>query len=867
MKTLHGYVPRAIAHLAPLGTLPPESRLNLAIGLQLSDSKGLDGFLQQLYDPNDPNYRQYLTPEQFAQKFGPTQAQYEQVVAFAQRFGLAVTARHGNRLLLDVNGSVAEIQRAFHITLRTYRHPTEPRDFFAPDSEPTVEAQLPILDVSGLNNFVLPHPNVHIQSPTGTTGATPKTGSGSGGTYMGNDFRAAYAPGLSLTGAGQQVGLLQFDGYYQADISAYEVAAGLPAIPLQTVLLDGYNGVPTTGPQSGNTEVSLDIEMAVSMAPGLAKIIVFEGGPNGLPNNVLSAMASSNQVKQLSCSWGWGGGPSATTDNIFKQMAAQGQSFFAASGDSDAFTPGQVDDPSQTDAPASCPFITVVGGTTLTTSGSGGAWASEKVWNAGGGAGSSGGISSYYSIPSWQTGIDMSSNSGSTTHRNIPDVALTADNIYVRYGNGTSTTVEGTSCATPLWAAFTALINQQAALGGRAAVGFVNPAVYALAKSASYTSAFHDVTAGNNAWSSSPTNFYAVSGYDLCTGWGTPAGKNLIDALAGPPDSLAVAPSSGFIASGPAGGPFIPVSAVLTLTNRSAASFGWSLSVPTWLSAAPTNGGLAPGTAAQITVELAPAAAALVAGNYNGNVAFTNQTSHAVQTVPFTLQVGQSIVQNGGFESGDFSGWTLIGNIVTGTTVYNAVETSSFSSIVHSGNYGAFLGDTLLATLSQNLATIPGQDYLVSFWVNNQTTGAGQQFLFNWNTNKLSTSNTIYSLLNPPVLPWTNPQFILTAASTNTVLQFAAENPPGGFGLDDVSVTPIPSLAIQTATVLPSGFRLGWRTTTGLVYQVQYTTNLLKASWSNLGPPISATSNSLTVVDSAAVGSPGPRFYRLMSAP
>jgi subtilase family serine protease len=199
-----------------------------------------------------------------------------------------------------------------------------------------------------------------------------------------------------LTGADQTLGLLQFDGFYASDIVAYEKAAGLPQVPIQTVLLDGFDGMPTTGSSSGNPEVSLDIEMAISMAPGLSKIIVFEAGPDVLQNDILSAMASHSEVKQLSCSWGWGGGPKATTDNIFKLMAAQGQSFFSASGDSDAFPAGSVDDPSQPNAPSSCPYITVDGGTSLTTSGPGGAWVSESVWNRASGVGSRGGISSYY---------------------------------------------------------------------------------------------------------------------------------------------------------------------------------------------------------------------------------------------------------------------------------------------------------------------------------------------------------------------------------------------------------------------------------------------------------------------------------------
>ena len=210
------------------------------------------------------------------------------------------------------------------------------------------------------------------------------------------------------------VGLLEFDGFYSNDIAAYATAAGngRTNIVIQTVLLDGYDGVPTIGTNSGNGEVALDIEMAMAMAPGLSKIIVFSGGPNGSQNDILNVMAASNTVNNLSCCWGWGGGPSGTTDAIFRQMAAQGQSFFNASGDNDAYTTGAnsvngVDNTSLANAPSSSPYITQVGGTTLTTTGPGGAWQSETVWNWGGGTGSSGGISSYYSIPAWQTNVSM----------------------------------------------------------------------------------------------------------------------------------------------------------------------------------------------------------------------------------------------------------------------------------------------------------------------------------------------------------------------------------------------------------------------------------------------------------------------------
>jgi PKD repeat protein len=224
-------------------------------------------------------------------------------------------------------------------------------------------------------------------------------------------------------------------------------------------------------------------------------------------------------------------------------MAAQGQSFFNATGDSDAFT-------TNIPFPSDSTNVVQVGGTTLSTTGPGGSYVSETVWNRGGGVGSSGGISTYYSIPPWQLGVSMAGNQGSTAMRNAPDVALTAENVYVRADGTDYNGVGGTSCAAPLWAGFTALVNQQAVAGGHPTVGFLNPALYAIGKGANYTSCFHDITTGNNESSSSPTKFLAVSGYDLCTGWGTPTGTNLINALVGPPTNAPVLVANGTIVTG-----------------------------------------------------------------------------------------------------------------------------------------------------------------------------------------------------------------------------------------------------------------------------------------------------------------------------
>ena len=285
-QVLRGHVPAAVAklNLRPIGRLPATNRLNLAIGLPLRNTNALSKLLQDMYDPASPQFRRYLTPEQFTEQFGPTKQDYEAVVQFAKSYDLEITATHSNRVLLDVAGHVADIERAFQVTLHSYQHPTEARQFYAPDVEPSVEAGLAVLDISGLNDYALPRPASHRTSAT--TAAGPGSGSGPGGHYMGRDFRNAYAPGVTLTGAGQMVGLLALEAFYAGDITAYETMAGLPNVPIQVVLLDGFNGIPVTS-DPATTEADLDIDMAIAMAPGLSKVVVFDAGPsNGVLNDV-----------------------------------------------------------------------------------------------------------------------------------------------------------------------------------------------------------------------------------------------------------------------------------------------------------------------------------------------------------------------------------------------------------------------------------------------------------------------------------------------------------------------------------------------------------------------------------------------------
>lgn len=522
LQRISGSVPEEIRTLGlqPVGRLPGSQIMSLAIGLPLRNQEDLDRFNDDVTNPTSPVFRHYLKAQEFNDAYGPTEQDYQSLIGFARSNGLTVTGTYPNRMLLDVQGTVATIENALHVQMLVYNHPTEGRTFYASDTEPSIDLATPVLDIAGLNNFVLPHPLIRPGIGSGDP-AVPQAGSGPGGGYMGRDFRNAYVPGTPLTGTGQKVGLLEFDsGFYQSDITYYENLAGLPHVPVTAVLIDGYNG----GPGNGNNECSLDIEMAIAIAPGLDEVRVYEGS---VTDDILNAMLADTSVKQFGASWTY---PiDGVSNQIWRAMAAQGQSYYNAAGDGDAYVGNAIP------TPCDDPYLISVGGTTLSMTTGGAVYTSETVWNwthrGQNGVGTGGGIGRY-TLPTWQQGVDMSHNQGSTTHRDVPDIAMTADNIYVRYANGSNTNLGGTSCATPLWAGFTALVNQQAVANGHPVMGFINPAIYAIGLGDNPMCYFHDTSTGDNVWSQSQTKYYGVAGYDLCTGWGTPT-VNLIDGLLG----------------------------------------------------------------------------------------------------------------------------------------------------------------------------------------------------------------------------------------------------------------------------------------------------------------------------------------------
>lgn len=694
-----------------VGRLPSAQKLVLAISLPIQNQEQLDSVLQELYDPTSPNYRKFLSVREFTNQYGPNAVDYQRVIEFAQSYGFVVTHTFSNRLVLDVQGTVGDIEQAFRVRMNVYQHPTEKRTFFAPDVEPTVEAGIPILSVEGLSTFNLPHPMLKKAPPNGSINSN-QTGSGPGGQFLGSDMRTAYGGGTALNGSGQVVGLIELGPYRLADVFSYFSTLGQPLnVPIVNVLV-GVDGVcsstePSPGPCDDGEE-AIDIQQAIAMAPNLSALIVYEA--YGASTDALSAYtqaATDNIAKQLSISFGWGGTPGSESgyEQIFKELAAQGQSSFVASGDAGASLSGGY--------PGNSPNITDAGGTDLTTSAAGGPWLSESGW-----IGSGGGWNSASPIPSYQSGVIGSANGGDTSYRNIPDVSAEAntDNYFCANGSCQGG-IGGTSLAAPRWAAFVALINQQAtanatAGGANSPLGFLNPTIYPDGQGANYGSIFHDITTGNNDNGTSCTvgslgclpngqqGFDAVTGFDLVSGWGSPNGPTVFDTLfpstTNPNFSMSASPATLSLAAGGAGTSSISVKALngfsagtnLTVVipgsgSPSYAPAGLSAS----LSAQSISAGSGPVTLTVSTTSATPG------GTYVLAIVGTSGplTQTAFVTVELPAFVGVSATQSGGvsLNQGGTAAATVTSTVINGfnsAITYSAAGlptgvTASFSSV------------------------------------------------------------------------------------------------------------------------------------------------------------------------------------------
>ncbi len=711
-----------------VGALDQSQHLHLTISLPLRNEAALDALLADIYNPQSPNFHHYLTTAQFDAQFAPVQADFDKLVSWAQSQGFQVTAQASNRRLIEVDAPVAVINRALHVAMKSFRDPVLGRDFHAPDSEPKPDLDIPLLAIDGLETSVPKHTHLKkaptplpdtIAAPAASSNAvgvlgdgvvsnaavTPHiTGSGPSNTYLPSDMRAAYYGSGPLTGTGQTVAIFSYDGYLTSDLTLFYSKTGMSSsVPVKNVLVGGYNGAcfgfTSSGQEDPNTcddgEQILDIVQVQGMAPGLTQILFYEGSSS---TSVLNKMVSDNTAKVISSSWG-GGDFGTASDAPFKQMAAQGQTYLNATGDSGAFN-------SQTyDPPSLDPNITQVGGTDLTTTSAGGAWSSETGWaDSGGGYYASAG----YAIPTWQqtSGVITSTNKGSASYRNAPDIAAeanfdnsTADDGQFETGYG------GTSYATPRLAGYIALANQQALANGKGTLGFINPTLYTLGLGSSKATVYHDITSGSNPASKGSGSFTAVAGYDLVTGWGSPNGPGLINALTGGTTqtadfSLAASPASVSVTQGKT------ATSTITVTG----SNGFTGSVALTVSGLPTGVTAAFSPASTTTSSTLTFTASSSATVGTASVTVTGTSGSLTHTTTISLTVASAgtssqLIVNGGFETGAATPWSLSSGVLCSNSGCSG-ETA------HAGSYFAWMdgyGSAHTDTASQSVAIPSGK--------------------------------------------------------------------------------------------------------------------------------------------------------------
>ncbi|HET6726050.1 MAG TPA: S53 family peptidase [Gammaproteobacteria bacterium] len=502
-------VPPIAAKSHKIGPHSATAVMNIAVGLKLRNTDELQQFLQQVQDPSSAQYHHFLTPEEFTERFGPTQAEADAVVRFLTSHGIHVKGVSPNRLLVRARGQTSVIEHAFGIAINDYRHGN--RHFFAPSADPVLPAAIVggVQSVIGLTDAAQLRPHHRVGANKGKP-----PGHGGGGTttppgYSPNQIATAYHwPSVtdSANGAGATIAVATARTFKSDDLTGFWSQYGLPNHSVQIIAVDG---------KSHRTEVetTLDIQRSGAMAPGAA-ILVYEGGDTYLTTftDVYNQVVTDNQADVMTTSWGLDEGdmPAATMqtdDAIFQQAAAQGISLFAAAGDNGSSD--GTSDSNMADFPSSDPYVTAAGGTTLTLN-SDNSIKSETVWSGAGGA-----ESEVFAEPSWQTGTGVPQDG----NRQSSDIAMDADpqTGYSVLSGGKWSVYGGTSFVAPELAGLFAVKVSQS--GSR--LGNVNPLIYADAAS-NYSTDFFDVTSGSNG------AFSAGSFWDHPTGWGTPNATNLL---------------------------------------------------------------------------------------------------------------------------------------------------------------------------------------------------------------------------------------------------------------------------------------------------------------------------------------------------
>jgi kumamolisin len=483
LVTLPGHVPAALARATPVqppaGTDVASQPITLSVVLNWRDPAGFQAFLANVENPQSSQYRHFLRQADLATRFGPAQQVYDAVIAYLHAFGFQLLEGSTNRLTVTVQGTRAQAERAFHVVLHDYQ--LGQTTFHANDTAPALPASVArsVQAVAGLSDLAQPRrapvPRAAVADASATA-PTPPLGSSIGTAYD------AAGLGSGITGAGQKMGFVEFSTFNQQDVVTWLATMNLPASLINQLSVVNVNGG-TTDP-SGADEVLLDVDAALSLAPGASAVVYEAPTRNTLWQTLLNVMVGDGDTV-ISNSWDSceahdTAANVASIESILQSASASGVTIFTASGDSGNRCSSS-DPVGSVSVPADAPHGTAVGGTRLLV-GSSNAYASESYWvdrqgNPAGGYG----VSMFLSRPAWQAGFT------SASFRSIPDVAADADPstgiLVCDDTNGCTTLAGGTSLAAPIWASGLALINQK--LGHL--TGNLNPALYAQAS----TNAFH----------------------------------------------------------------------------------------------------------------------------------------------------------------------------------------------------------------------------------------------------------------------------------------------------------------------------------------------------------------------------------------
>jgi kumamolisin len=487
--------------------------LAVVVGPRVRHPQELAQLLLQLHDPDSPRYRQYLSTDEFDERFGPARDDVAAIVSYLTEQGLTVSDVSASGFLINAHGTIDAVERTFGVNV--IKHEESGQTAYAPDREPTLPPHLAatVTSIQGIENRTqLRANNTGPRIPSQES--LPFTPGAIAQAYNLTPF---YDAGLRGDGSrATTIAVATAFGFQRSDVSEFWRTLGIDRRP------DLLEVIPVGGTAARTIdETTLDVEWAGAMAPG-ARILAYVGVDSYVSTftSVYDRIVSDNRAAVMTISWGLCERTMPQTDldqshAIFQKAAALGISVVAASGDSGAFDCGQ--NVLGVNYPASDPLVTAIGGTTLAVDDSGHR-VGEQAWQ-----GSGGGTSTVWQQPTWQTGL--------SGWRQSADVALNADPAtgYYVVNNGTWWAYGGTSLGTPIWAALLALINQYRAQHTQPTIGAAGAALCdAAMQPAAATVPFTDIVAGNNG------HYTAGAGWDFPTGWGVPDAWTLAQALGAP---------------------------------------------------------------------------------------------------------------------------------------------------------------------------------------------------------------------------------------------------------------------------------------------------------------------------------------------